>query len=215
MALKTFDNLPEMRRTEILERCFMEFSEKGYEGASIAAIIADLGLARGSFYRYFEDKQDLYRYLYTHAMDLSIKGMEGGMADGETDYLDVWKANLMAFADKTGGYPAFMSFLSRASQERRPEVFAHPETRGFEKRIDMVESHFKTAADKGKARTDIDPGLMALVFMHGRYAIGQYMARRMKTDKIKPGTKKFKDILQKAVDGFLEITRRGIEGGAQ
>ncbi len=213
MALKTFDNLPEERRREILERCFSEFAEKGYAGASIAAIISDLGLARGSFYRYFVDKKDLYRSLYTRALEMSLGEYSKNVAEGKMDFLETWKTTFMKAAEQTGGYPAYMQFLSRASQERRPEIYLHPETRGFDKKASFVESYLIDGRKKGKVRADVDPMLMALVFLHGRYALGQYMFQRCQNGKIQPRSRKFLEILGEALDGYIELLRSGFEGG--
>ena len=213
MALKTFDNLPEERRREILERCFSEFAEKGYAGASIAAIISDLGLARGSFYRYFEDKKDLYRSLYTRALEMSLGEYSKNVAGGKMDFLETWKASVMKAAEKTGGYPAYLQFLSRASQEKRPEIYSHPETRGFDKKVSFVESYLIDGQGKGKIRADIDPRIMALVFLHGRYALGQYMFQRCQNERIQPRSKKFMKILDEALDGYIALLRSGFEGG--
>ncbi|SOC13144.1 TetR family transcriptional regulator [Ureibacillus xyleni] len=63
MPLTTFFNLPNEKRTIILEGSIAEFAEHGYEKASISSIIKRVGIPRGSFYQYFEDKLDLYKYV--------------------------------------------------------------------------------------------------------------------------------------------------------
>ncbi len=213
MAMKTFDNLSRERREQILDRCYAEFAEKGYEGASIAAIISDLGLARGSFYRYFEDKIHLYKYLYTSAIEASLREYSHKPGEPERDFLETWKALFMKAVEKTGGYPAYLHFLSRASQERRPEIYLDPEIRGFDKRMRMVEGVLSDGQKKGKVRADVDPRLMSLVFLQSRYALGQYMILRTENGKIKPRSKKFMEILEAAIDGYLAILRRGFRGG--
>jgi AcrR family transcriptional regulator len=40
-----------------------EFSENDYANVSISRIVARAGIAKGSFYQYFENKEDLYGYL--------------------------------------------------------------------------------------------------------------------------------------------------------
>jgi AcrR family transcriptional regulator len=41
-----------------------EFAENAYENVSISRIVERAGIAKGSFYQYFEDKRDLYLYLF-------------------------------------------------------------------------------------------------------------------------------------------------------
>lgn len=59
MIHKTFENLPEKKRKTLLQAAFSEFTETGYEKSSINRILADAGIPKGSFYQYFDRKEDL------------------------------------------------------------------------------------------------------------------------------------------------------------
>ena len=48
------------RRREILEGATQVFGDKGYAAATVDDIVARLGVARGTFYLYFSDKQDVF-----------------------------------------------------------------------------------------------------------------------------------------------------------
>jgi AcrR family transcriptional regulator len=63
MPKQTFFNLPENKRQTLLDLAIEEFSSHSYKTASISRLVAQAGIAKGSFYQYFEDKQDLYNYL--------------------------------------------------------------------------------------------------------------------------------------------------------
>lgn len=58
-----FDNLAEEKKEKIIEAAIEEFVEKGYERASINSIIKMANISRGSFYTYFEDKDDVLSYI--------------------------------------------------------------------------------------------------------------------------------------------------------
>lgn len=60
---KTFFNLPEDRQNEIIDICVEEFARHDFESASLNKIIENLGIAKGSFYRYFNSKKDLLYFL--------------------------------------------------------------------------------------------------------------------------------------------------------
>jgi AcrR family transcriptional regulator len=64
---QTFYNLPEEKRETILDAAIEEFAERGYQAASISKMVVAAGIAKGSFYQYFADKEDLYRYLLEEA----------------------------------------------------------------------------------------------------------------------------------------------------
>ncbi|MCP4165936.1 MAG: TetR/AcrR family transcriptional regulator [Chloroflexi bacterium] len=64
MPKQTFLNLPAAKREQILDVIIDEFAENDYANVSISRIVARAGIAKGSFYQYFEDKNDLYGYLF-------------------------------------------------------------------------------------------------------------------------------------------------------
>lgn len=64
MPTERFYRLPEEKRRTILEAAKKEFARVPYEKASINQIIHNADISRGSFYTYFEDKQDVVRYLF-------------------------------------------------------------------------------------------------------------------------------------------------------
>lgn len=48
------------RRQEILDAALVVFADKGYHGAGIADIAAELNIGHGTFYRYFKNKLDIF-----------------------------------------------------------------------------------------------------------------------------------------------------------
>lgn len=72
MPNKTFFNLSKERQEEIIEICIEEFSTHDYESASLNRIIDKLGIAKGSFYRYFDNKTDLYEFLIDYVLEKKL-----------------------------------------------------------------------------------------------------------------------------------------------
>jgi AcrR family transcriptional regulator len=60
---QTFYNLQQDKKKKLIEAAEMEFTRVPIFEASIANIIKTAGISRGSFYQYFEDKDDLYFFL--------------------------------------------------------------------------------------------------------------------------------------------------------
>lgn len=52
--------LIDLRRRQILQAAREVFAEKGYHNANIADIASHLGMGHGTFYRYFENKLDIF-----------------------------------------------------------------------------------------------------------------------------------------------------------
>jgi AcrR family transcriptional regulator len=65
MPTSTFFALPEERRERLVREAIAEFSERPYAEASLSQIAQRSKIAKGSFYQYFTDKLDLYRWLVT------------------------------------------------------------------------------------------------------------------------------------------------------
>jgi len=77
MPTRNFYNLDIDKQNSILESAKKEFSEKFYEDASINKIIKNINMPRGSFYLYFENKEDLYLYI----LELYLKEFKNILLD--------------------------------------------------------------------------------------------------------------------------------------
>lgn len=64
MPTQTFFNLPEDKQQRLLDAASAEFSRVPFNSASINNIIKLAEISRGSFYQYFDDKEDLYYYFF-------------------------------------------------------------------------------------------------------------------------------------------------------
>jgi AcrR family transcriptional regulator len=65
MPKQTFFHLSKDKQDTLIQAAKQEFSRAPLHEASIANIIKSAGIPRGSFYQYFEDKDDLFYYLLT------------------------------------------------------------------------------------------------------------------------------------------------------
>lgn len=59
----TFYNLPEAKKWVLIQAVKHEFSRVPLHKASIENIVKEAGISRGSFYQYFEDKEDAFYFL--------------------------------------------------------------------------------------------------------------------------------------------------------
>ncbi len=73
MPKRLFFDLTTLKQDTILEAAFSEFSHTEFDQSSINQIIKQANIARGSFYLYFEDKEDLVltllKYVLTKQLD--------------------------------------------------------------------------------------------------------------------------------------------------
>lgn len=88
MARPRFQNLDEATRRRILETAAVEFAANGFEGTPLNRLIKSLGISKGSFYYYFDDKADLFITVVDHAWSVLIPAEITDI--GELNERDYW-----------------------------------------------------------------------------------------------------------------------------
>ena len=75
MPKDTFIKLSQEKKDKIINAAKREFTRANLREASIKNIVEEAGIARGSFYQYFESKEDLLQYLlkeHVEEMDKNV-----------------------------------------------------------------------------------------------------------------------------------------------
>jgi AcrR family transcriptional regulator len=76
MPKETFFNLPAEKRQRIVSAAMDQVAEHHYDKVTIDRIVEAAGIPKGSFYQYFENKDDLYVYLFTEVGDTKLTMIE-------------------------------------------------------------------------------------------------------------------------------------------
>lgn len=104
MPKQTFYNLPEEKRNHLMQAVKKEFSRVPLNEASIANIVKNADIPRGSFYQYFEDKEDAFYYLLeeltavnSNQFILILKQTNGDLFES---FIKIFKNMLLEFQDK-------------------------------------------------------------------------------------------------------------------
>jgi AcrR family transcriptional regulator len=63
MPEEVFFNLNEEKKERIINAAMIEFATYGYENSSTNRIIKECGISKGSLFKYFKSKEELYFYL--------------------------------------------------------------------------------------------------------------------------------------------------------
>ena len=71
-----FESLPEEKKMRILKVCVQEFAEYGFRDSSTNRIIYQAGIAKGSLFKYFGSKEDLYFYILDHVAGKIFKELK-------------------------------------------------------------------------------------------------------------------------------------------
>jgi TetR/AcrR family transcriptional regulator len=118
MYKQTFKNLTIERQEEILLTAFEEFALNGYKSASLSVIIKKLELAKGSFYRYFSSKKDLFKYLIEEGIKRRLKTLDDLIKNESNDFFDLIKQNFINKINFDIENPVIGTFLYQIMHEK-------------------------------------------------------------------------------------------------
>lgn len=118
MPSNTFLNLPEDKQTRLMDAASREFSAKPYNEASTNKIIQEAGIPRGSFYMYFQDKEELFRYLVRGYVEQLLMVLEEALLREGGDVFAAMRALFDYVWEKReeralGGMGAMSAIISR------------------------------------------------------------------------------------------------------
>ncbi len=90
---------PERRREQILQAATRVFARQGYHRASVADIIAEAGIARGTFYLYFPGKREIFSELVdVFAVRIANALQRINMGQGQPSWEEQLRANTKKLA---------------------------------------------------------------------------------------------------------------------
>ena len=114
------------RREDILAAAEKVFEANGYAAATVDAVAAAAGVAKGSIYNYFKSKQDLFTQLFSELIARQIAGAEAltkapsPAAEKIDAILSYWSERLEEF--KRVGALVLEFWATAARQQRRGEL---------------------------------------------------------------------------------------------
>lgn len=168
-------DLATRRRREIIEAAIKVISEKGYHAARIEDIATELGMGHGTFYRYFENKMDIFNHVTNYIVQ-SITEVVVNERPDESDSLEEYREQLFRIGD--GMFRVFIE-NSHISRILFYEVFGLGED--MEKRVQEIfdlfgrytEMYLKNGVEKGFLRQDLHTretalGINAMIFEAAR-----------------------------------------------
>lgn len=152
---QTFFNLPEEKRERIIRAAIDEFADNSFHQASIAKIIEQAGISRGSFYQYFSDIKDLYKFIFEKSGQekmVYIYDVVSKMNELNTFVImkELYKAGIR-FANDHPKLALLGNKLYKEDISVRNEVMAGLEEKSYQFYEDLLQ--------KGIEKGDVDPGV--------------------------------------------------------
>ena len=155
MPKQTFLNLPEEKRKAFIEIALDEFASNDYNTASVSKIVEKAGIAKGSVYQYFSDKQDLFMYL----LDVANQEMMGVIRqtpppDPNASFFEVLRWQMSVSVQASLKYPVHSKLARRAYTSPLPFRDTI-----LEKARKVREQHFQELVTRAQASGHLDPTL--------------------------------------------------------
>ncbi len=162
MPLPTFFNLSEERRRCITKAAIAEFANHSYEAASISSIVTQAKIAKGSFYQYFADKQDLYLYLVDDALGVrNAFIVESNLPSMQVGFFVYLRALFQANLEFELTNPALAQILFRTPHHGdlpfREEVFKRTKAAAME----FIKMQVEQGIAQRQLVADLDPDIAA------------------------------------------------------
>lgn len=160
------------RRTlrAILDAAAAEFGEKGFHEGSISGITRRAGVALGSFYTYFDSKDDVFRALVRDMSEQVREHVAPALKDAP-DQIAAEQAALLAFLRFARSHREIYRIIDEAE-------FVDPESfrMHYATTAERIAARLRAAADRGELRSDVGEvhawAIMGMnVFLGLRYSV--------------------------------------------
>lgn len=155
MPKDTFFNLPDDKRERVIEAALDEFASRSYHKARVTAIADKAGIAKGSFYQYFEDKKDLFKYIMELSVNKKLEYINHDMMTNKEKYSffkllrEIYLSGIR-FARENPRLVSIGNILVN-NKELRQEIWGEFKDRSTE--------FFKLLLEDGVARGELDPDI--------------------------------------------------------
>jgi AcrR family transcriptional regulator len=209
MPRETFKNLPDEKRQLIEKESIHEFAISGYDKASISRIVEKSGIAKGSFYQYFNDKKDLFLYLINRVSEKKINFMSS-VIQNQKQY-DFFTLNRelfvsgLKFAEEN---PELTKMANWLFKSRGHPVYDEVVSAGLKNAQDVYAKLLKNAISRGEVRSNIDLNFVSHMISSINISIVDYYFQNIK--KGKANLHKIDEGIIKLVDLFIDFIKNGI-----
>ncbi len=203
MPTSTFLNLPEEKKNRIIEASIDVFSNEYYSAIKLSDIIRKAKIPRGSFYQYFEDKKDLYHYVFSIIVQEKMKYIGDMIYNPETTPFTVLFRDLyikgLNFALENPKYVMITKNLIHDGSGIYNELFED----NIELAREFYRGYINTDKKLGRIREDVDTDLLVDFVISSITNIA--------FDEIRESNALDPEKMLKKAEGIISILQKGIE----
>lgn len=203
MPKDTFFNLPEDKRTLICQVALDEFASHSFDQASINRLVAKSGIAKGSFYQYFQNKKDLFLYLLQLAADEKLHYLEPVMRNPEQhDFFTLLRELFLSGIQFTLEHPQYAEISKRLLASKGTPIYEQVMGHNMPSAPGFFETLLEDAITRGEVRADTDATMLAYLITALSALVVEYYL-----DHLGP---EYDERMMDTIDKFLDLLRHGI-----
>jgi len=206
MPKQTFFNLPDSKQQRIIKAATEEFATHPYLKTSINRIIEKADISKGSFYQYFNNKKDIYKYIIEQASEEKIKFLNNRMKDYQDyNFFKMLRKLFIVSIQFKNEYPLYSEIgdrlLNGGNDALKEEIYSESKPKSH----DFFKSILKKAVKRGEIDSEVDIEFTAFMLTDFSISIVNYYFENHNPDNV--------DEIMDYVDKMLYIMKNGIAKG--
>lgn len=203
MPKATFFNLKADKRHRIVQAAVQEFAHYHYNEANLSRIIKDAGIPRGSFYQYFEDKTDLYLYLFQRMAEEKLQFL-GHLLPNPEDipFIDLFEQLLKGGVAFALANPDYIRITRNLMGNRGMDIYEQVLGDNLELARQYYKNYIETDKRLGRIREDVDSDILTHIIVETSTTLSFVELTQhedVDLDRLYDQMERFLDILKKGI----------------
>lgn len=175
MPKQTFLNLNPAKRHNIENAFYREFTIHKFDDASISSVLKVLGLAKGSFYQYFENKEDLFKYLMQHCFEKKMQCLSHVKREDFQTFWGFWRAMYTEGLQFDRECPLLSNFGYHLMENMNSPTLQTMYSALYQQGLDVLKALIQPEIENGHFRQDVTPDRLAFYLMKTEEQLLHYM----------------------------------------
>lgn len=160
---------PDVRRSEILDVAQKFFYQKGYEQTSVQDVISEIGIAKGTFYHYFNSKIDLLDAVVERMIDQTLQSLEPLVADEQLSAVEKFEQFFVDIADWKIEHKAFLlDFMDVLLKDENAILRHKVKVASVEKTVPLLTQIIKQGVADGSFNIEYPADIAEIVLNAGQ-----------------------------------------------
>lgn len=175
-----FFNLPIEKQSKIINSAYKVFSQNDYKKAPMSEIALTAGISKSLLFHYFDNKKDLYFYLWKHSMMLTANATRQYKVTETDDFSEMLTRSNQAKCSIMRSHPYIYAFTLKAYYEQNEEIKNIVQKSYLNAEKASEEKILKTV-DISKIRNDVN---ILEIYRIIYFTVEGYMLQKYRNDDI-------------------------------